>query len=96
MHLHHLQITTVSFGVPTIMTQFEHHVQEEDTCDVIEDPEPEGQVPHSIVAHKPKRNIRNPARFSDKVVAYALPVKTMKDSVPSTFREVELSSESKL
>jgi len=33
----------VSFRVPTVMTQFEHHVQgEEDIDDVIEDPEPEG------------------------------------------------------
>jgi len=30
------------------------------------------------------------------VVAYALPVEVMEDSVPSTFREVELSSESLL
>ena len=54
----------VSFGVPTIVTQLERHVQEEeDTDDVIEGPEPEGQVQDSIAAHKPKRNIRKPARF---------------------------------
>ena len=35
-------------------------------------------------------------QFSDMVVAYALPVEVMKDSVPSTFREAELSSESQL
>ena len=33
----------VSFGVPTVVTQFERHAQEkEDTDDVIEDPELEG------------------------------------------------------
>jgi len=63
---------------------------------VIEDLEPEGQVSNSIVAHKPKRNKWKPARFFDMIVAYALQVETVKDSVPSTFREVELTSESEL
>jgi len=56
----------VSFGVPIIVTQFEHHVQEvEDTDDVIEnpDPEPEGQVPDSIAAHKPKKIYENQLEF---------------------------------
>jgi len=34
--------------------------------------------------------------FSDLVVAYALPVEAMEDSVPSTFRKAELSSEFEL
>jgi len=59
---------------------------------VIEDPEPEGQVPDSIAAHKPKNNIRKPAHFLDMVVAYALSVEVAKNSVPGTFREVELNS----
>ena len=63
---------------------------------MIEDPKPEGQVSDSIAAHKPKRNIRKPAHFSDMVVAYALPVEVMKDSVPSTFKKIGLSSESEL
>ena len=47
--------STASFGMPTVVTQFEHHVQEEeDTDDVIEDPEPEGQVQDSIATQKPK------------------------------------------
>ena len=61
-----------------------------------EDPEPECQVSDSIATHKPKRSIRKPALFSDMVVAYALPVEVMEDSVPSTFREAELSSEFEL
>jgi len=58
----------VSLEVSTVVTQFERHVQEEeDTDDVIEDPKLEGQVPDSIAAHKPKRKIRKPARFSNMV-----------------------------
>jgi len=37
-----------------------------------------------------------PARFSDMFVAYALSVEVVEDSVLSTFRESELSSESEL
>ena len=73
---------TVSFRVPTVVTQFERHVQEEeDADDVIETSEPEGQVPDSIDAHKPKKNIRKPTRFCDMVVTYALPVEVVEDSV---------------
>ena len=44
----------VSFGVPTVVTQFERHAQEkEDTDNVIEDSAPKGQVPDSIIVHKP-------------------------------------------
>jgi len=44
--------------MPTVVTQFERHVQEEeDMDDVIEDLEPEGQIPDLIAAHKPKINI---------------------------------------
>ena len=60
---------------------------------MIEDQEPEGQVQNFIATHKPKRNIRKPTWFSDMVVAYALLVEVVKDSVPSTFREAELRSE---
>ena len=50
--------SSVSFRVPSFVTQYEHHVQEEeDTEDVVEDQEPEGQVLDSIAAHKPKRTI---------------------------------------
>ena len=41
-------------------------------------------------------NIRKSAKFSDMVVAYALSVEAVEDSVSSTFRKVELSSESEL
>jgi len=85
----------VSFRVPSVMIQYEHYVQEEeDTKDVIEDPESEGQVQDSIALHKPKRNILKLTRFSDIVVAYALSVEVVEDNVPSTFREAKLSFES--
>ena len=74
--------------MPTIVTQFEHHVQEEaNTNDVIEDPKPEDQVPDSIAAHKPKRIYEKPAHFSNMIVAYALLVEVVKDSIPSTFEK---------
>ena len=58
-----------SFRMPSFVIQYEHYVQEvKDTEDVIEDQEPKDQVQDSIVVHKPKRNIRKPARFSDIVV----------------------------
>jgi len=87
----------ISFRGPSVVTQYEHHIHEdEDIEDVIEDPEPEGQVQDYIAAHKPKRNIRKPTQFSDMVAAYALPVEVVKNSVPSTFREAELISKSEL
>jgi len=89
--------STVSFRVLIVVTQYEHHVQEEkDIDDVIKDPNPEGQVPDSIATRKPKRNIRKSAHFSDIIVVYALSVEVVEDSVSSTFREVKLSSESEL
>ena len=42
------------------------------------------------------KEIYERARFFDMVVAYALPVEVVEDSVPSSFREAELSFESEL
>ena len=73
----------VSFRLSSVMTQYEHHVQEEeDIEDEIEDLEPEGQVQDSIAAHKPKKNILKSALFFDMVVSYALPMEIVEDSVP--------------
>ena len=79
----------------SVVTPYEYQVHEQkDTKDVlIEDPEPEGQVQNSIAAHKLKRNIWKSSWFSDMVVACALLVEVVKDSVPFIFREVEFSSE---
>ena len=51
------------------------------------------QVHDSITTSRPKRTRKAPARFDD-MVAYALPVECVEGSVPETFREAELSSES--
>ena len=63
---------------------------------MIEDLELEGHVQDFIIAYNPKRNIWKLTRFSDMVVAYALPVEIGEDSFPSSFREAELSSDSEL
>jgi len=79
------------------VTQHEHYVlDEEDTEEVVENQEPEGQVKESIAAHKPKRIIWKPIRFSNIVVGYTLPVEVIEDSVSITHREAELSSESEM
>jgi len=89
--------SSVSFRMSSVVTLYEHHVQEnEDTEDVIEDPEPEGQIQDYIVAHKSKRNIRKLTQFSDMVMAYALSVEVVKDSVPCSFKVEESSSEFEL
>jgi len=86
--------SSVSFKVPSFVRQYEHQLhEEEDTEDVGSGT---SQVQDFITAHKPKRTIQNPIRFSDMVVAYELPVETVEDSAPSIFREAELSSESEL
>ena len=52
----------VSFRMLSVVTRYEHHVQErEDTDDVIEDLKSEDQVQDSITAYKPKRNLQKPA-----------------------------------
>jgi len=45
----------VSFRMRFVVTQYKHHVhEEEDTEDIIEDPKPKGQFKDSIAAHKPQ------------------------------------------
>ena len=80
----------VSFMVSSVVTQYEYKVQEEEnTEDVIKNPEPKGQIQDSIAAHKPKRNIQKLTWFSNIMVTYALSVKVVGDSVLSSFRETE-------
>ena len=79
------------------MTQHEHYVlDEEETEEVVENQEPEGQVKELIVAYKPKKIIWKLTRFSNIVVGYTLPVEVVEDSVSITHREAELSSESEM
>ena len=52
-------------------------------------------VPDSTAVGRPRRTTRRPGWLTtDMVVAYALPV--VEEAIPSTFREAEISSESKM
>jgi len=54
-----------------------------------------GDVHKSIVVRKPRRNSQKPSWLTvDMIVAYALPV--VEEAIPSTYREAEISSESKI
>ena len=54
-----------------------------------------GDVPETTAVRRPRRNTRKPSWLTtDMVVAYALPV--VEEAIPSTFREAEISSESRM
>ena len=54
-----------------------------------------GDVPDSTAVTRPRRNTRKPGWLTtDMVVTYALPV--VEEAIPSTYREAEISSESKM
>ena len=89
--------SSICFGVPSAVTQYENYVQEEEHIeDIIVNSEPEGQVQDSIVAHKSKRTIQKLTQFSDMMVVNVLSVEVVKDNVLCSFREAELSSKSEL
>ena len=78
------------------VTQGSDQAVEEDAEDVEEGHEQiMGNVPDSTAVERPRRNTRRPGWLTtDMVVAYALPV--VEEAIPSTFREAEISSESKM
>lgn len=88
--------SSVSFDVPAKVTLHGTQLADEAIKDTEEAEENQGhdQVQNSIATHKPKRTTHRPTRFDDMVVAYALPVELIEDSVPSTYREAELKFES--
>ena len=54
-----------------------------------------GDVHESIIVGRTRRNSRTPSWLTtDMIVAYTLPV--LKEAIPSTYREPEISSESKM
>ena len=54
-----------------------------------------GNVPDSTAVGRPRRTTRKPGWLTtDMIVAYALPV--VEEAIPSTFREAEISSESRM
>jgi len=54
-----------------------------------------GDVYESIAVGRTRRNLRKPSWLTtDMIVAYALPV--IEETIPSTYREAEISSDSKM
>jgi len=80
--------------IPTV-TQGNDHVAEQHADDNEDQGQVMGDVHESIAVERP---IRNPRKLSwlttDMIVAYALPV--VEEAIPSTYREVEISLESKM
>ena len=64
----------------------------EDTVDG--ETQEQGHIQESIAANRPRRVIRQPARYDDVMVAYALSAEVIDDLIPSTFKEAESSSDS--
>ena len=80
--------------IPTV-TQGSDHVAEQDADDDRDQGQVMGDVYESIAVEKIRRNPRKPSWLTtDMIVAYALPV--VEEAIPSTYREVEISSESKM
>ena len=85
----------VSLEIIPIVTQDIDHVADQDT-DVDED---QGQamsdVHEFIAVERTRRNLRKPSWLTtDIIVAYALPI--VEEAIPSTYKEAEISSESKM
>ena len=88
--------SSVSFRVSIVITHYEHHVQnEKDTKDVIEDPSQRVRSKILLQYTNPKEMCISrhdylirwwPMRFRE----------VEKDSIPCSFREAELTSDSKL
>jgi len=52
-------------------------------------------VHKSVAVRRPRRNSRKPSWLTtDMIVSYALPI--VEEAIPSTYREAEISSESKI
>jgi len=85
----------VSLEIIPMVTQDSDHVADQDT-DVDED---QGQamsdVHEFIAVERTRRNLRKPSWLTtDIIVAYALPI--VEEAIPSTYKEAEISSESKM
>ena len=77
------------------MTQGNNQAVEVDADDDEGQEQVMGEVPDSTAVERPRRTTRKPGWLTtDMVVAYALSV--VKEAIPSTFREAEISSESKM
>ena len=85
----------VSLEIIPMMTQGNDHVAEQAAEDDEDPGQIMGDIHESIAVGRPRRNSRKPSWLTtDMIVAYALLV--VKEAIPSTYREAEISSESKM
>jgi len=77
------------------VTQGSEQLAEQDADDDEDQEQVLGDVHEFIADGRPKRNPRKPSRLTtDMIVAFALLV--VKEIIPSTYREAEISSKSKM
>ena len=77
------------------MTQSSDHVADQDTNNDEDQRQATDDVHVSIAVGRTKRNPLKPSWLTtDMIVAYALPV--VEEAIPFTYREAEISSESKM
>ena len=77
------------------MTQGSDHVADQDADDDVDQGQAMGDVYESIAVGRTRRNLRKPTWLTtDMIVAYALP--DVEEVIPSTYREAQISSESKI
>jgi len=85
----------VSLEIIPMMTQGSDHVSEQDADDDEDQEHAMGDVHESVGVGRTRRNSRKSSWLTtDMIVAYALPV--VEEATPSTYREAEISSESKM
>jgi len=86
---------SVSLKIIPTVTQGSDHVAEQDADDDEDQGQVMGDVYKSVTVGRPRRNLRKPSWLTTyMIVAYILQV--VKEVIPSTYREAEISSESKM
>ena len=87
--------SSVSFEILLTLTRDENHVANEDTEGTENQEQVMGQVQDSVAAGRERRNSQKPAWLTTNMtVAYTLLV--IEDAIPSTYKDVEISSESEM
>ena len=86
---------SVSLEIIPKVTQGSDQVAEQDVNDDEDQGHVMGDVHESVAVGRPRRNPCKPSWLTiDMIMAYALPV--VKEAIPSTYKEAEISSESKI
>ena len=87
--------SSASVRIITRVTQGSDQAVEEDADDEEGQEQIMGNISDSTAVERPMRNTRrSDCLTTDMIVVYALPV--VEEAIPSTFREDEISSESKM